>query len=157
MEQKNDGLLPCQKETALENIESSMNLYDMPEHQDTLAVEGWALSELVDEVKRWRATHSAGEFSPDYCAASEALAEHLEHCTRPTPAPLSKGDEVMKEIISAAWQHVQDLDVAICNGAREEGIGKIHCGILLKKSCSAAMQLHSLMVKLGMTKGYDGT
>lgn len=63
----------------------------------------------------------------------------------------------VEKLLTEAWQNIQDIDVAICNGAREEGIGKIHCGILLKKTCSASMNLHSLMVKLGIAKGYDGT
>lgn len=103
MEQKNDGLLPCQKETALENIEASMNLYDMPEHQDTIAVDGWALSELVDEVKRWRLTHSAGEFSPDYCAAGEALTEHLEHCPNHAIEKIRDHIEEMRKTANYDW------------------------------------------------------
>lgn len=92
----------------IEQIESDIGYYDMPEHEETLPVSGWALCELLNEVKRWRETHKAGEFNPDYCAASEALSEHLEHCAL-TPPTAPEVEEALayftEEKISHLMRH----------------------------------------------------
>lgn len=86
---------------AIEELESNIGYYDMPEHEDTLPVSGWALCELIDEVKRWRETHKAGEFSPDYCAAREALTEHLAHCKAALTEPREWTEELRKDLSDA--------------------------------------------------------
>lgn len=58
-------------------IEADIGYYDMPETQSELTVTGSALVDLLDEVKRWRQSHASEGFNPDYCAAKDALKEHL--------------------------------------------------------------------------------
>lgn len=41
--------------------------------------------EMEAEIKRWRDTHKSGDYNPDYCGASEALAEHLKYCNQWQP------------------------------------------------------------------------
>lgn len=71
-----------QKETPLkacyiEQLESDLLGYDMPECEDSVGVSGKAVCELLDEVKRWRASHATEHFNPDWCAAKDALTELL--------------------------------------------------------------------------------
>jgi hypothetical protein len=75
---------------ALEQLESDIGYYDMPEHEDTLPVSGWALCEVMDELKRWRESHKSETFNPDYCAARDALSEHLEHCPNKALQPCAE-------------------------------------------------------------------
>jgi len=37
------------------------------------------MEDFIDELKRWRKTHAQENFNPDWCAASEALKEHLNN------------------------------------------------------------------------------
>ncbi len=62
----------------IKQIESDLGYYDMPECEDAVTVSGKAVCELLDEVKRWRASHVSEDFNPDWCAASEALSEQLK-------------------------------------------------------------------------------
>jgi hypothetical protein len=58
-------------------IEAETGFYDEIEYEPQVTVSGKALWELLQECKRWRASHASEGFNPDWCAAGEALREHL--------------------------------------------------------------------------------
>lgn len=103
----------------LETLEGDIGYYDMPEHEDTLPVTGWALCEVMDELKRWRESHKSETFNPDYCAARDALSEHLEHCPNKALQPCAEATTETKRVSDAL---VQCLVALRKNGmVRDEG------------------------------------
>lgn len=95
---------------ALYRLNSATMLYDMPECERFGPFEGADIMEVIEECQAWRETHATDlnnplACNPNYCAAKEALKEHLQHCSAKSAdlrAPVAAGGEALN------WKRQKD-------------------------------------------------
>ncbi len=82
---------------ALWRLVSATELYDMPECEAFGAIDGADLMEVIEECQAWRESHATDSknplaYNPNYCAARDALTEHLQNCPMKSTTSEPKGD-----------------------------------------------------------------
>lgn len=102
-----------EREKAVDDMEEAyLEIHDMifseepiyPQADNFFLNHGHTLEAIVDEVRRWRKTHwgeNPDGFRPDYCAARDALEEHLNTRAVPDKAALVEVRESLQHELNS--------------------------------------------------------